>query len=249
MILVNLWPYALWAANCSQNHLPIKDLEQSPLEKFSGVQVRPSIKTHHVFGCPVYSLDCKLQSGTGMLPKWNPRAQIVIKLGPSPRHARNISLVLSPTTGLVSPWFNVHYDDVFEMVRGEDQKSRVLPRWQDLSCLGRKKRRVPREPSSCSAHAPPSEGDTILLQRMHQIAIMSPDLPVFDNDDQDEAPEAPTSDFVPLNNDSPPTDLEGDSAPVDDDPTPVPLCCSTRQKKMSRRAMESLETINVAFTV
>eukprot|EP00957_Ditylum_brightwellii_P097457 7422654-Ditylum_brightwellii.AAC.1 len=61
---------------------------------------------------------------------------------------------------------------------------------------------------------------------------MSPDLPSFKNYDQDEAAEAPTSDFAPLDDDSPPTDLEGDNTPVDDNPTLVPLCRSIRQRKM-----------------
>eukprot|EP00957_Ditylum_brightwellii_P205762 15345260-Ditylum_brightwellii.AAC.1 len=98
MVVIHLWPYALRSANGTRNHIPSDDAGRSPLERFIGVKVQPNLKTHHVFGCPVYALDRSLQSGTGMLPKWNPRAQLGMNLGPSPRHARNVSLVLSPTT-------------------------------------------------------------------------------------------------------------------------------------------------------
>ena len=47
-ININLWPYATRAASDTHNSLP--------LEIFSGVNVRPSVRHHH-FGCPVYVLD------------------------------------------------------------------------------------------------------------------------------------------------------------------------------------------------
>eukprot|EP00957_Ditylum_brightwellii_P173061 13175707-Ditylum_brightwellii.AAC.2 len=80
------------------------------------------------------------------------------------------------------------------------------------------------------------------------MALMSPDLPAFKNNGQDKAAREPTSDFVPLDDVSPPIHLEGNNASMDDNPTPVPLYCSTRQRKMSRRAMESLDIIDVDFT-
>ena len=39
-------------------------------------------------------------------------------MGKSPRHARNIALVLNPRTGIVSPQFHIKYEDTFETVRG-----------------------------------------------------------------------------------------------------------------------------------
>eukprot|EP00957_Ditylum_brightwellii_P085447 6500048-Ditylum_brightwellii.AAC.1 len=84
MILSNLWPYPLQAACATRNHIPVSEDGQSPLEKFSGVQVQHSLKTNHVFGCPVYMLNCSLQTGADKIPIWNPRAQRGINLGPSP---------------------------------------------------------------------------------------------------------------------------------------------------------------------
>jgi hypothetical protein len=54
---------------------------------------------------------------------------------PSPRYARNVSLVLSLDTGLVSPQFHVQHDDLFETVSPKAGNPAVLSHWQKLSCL------------------------------------------------------------------------------------------------------------------
>jgi Reverse transcriptase (RNA-dependent DNA polymerase) len=46
------------------------------------------------------------------------RAYVGIYLGKSPRHARNVGLVLNPATGMVSPQYHLRYDDTFETIRG-----------------------------------------------------------------------------------------------------------------------------------
>jgi hypothetical protein len=58
-----------------------------------------------------------MQSGK-KIPKWMPRARVGIYVGKSLRHARSVSLVLNPRTGLVSPQYHCKYDDTFETVRG-----------------------------------------------------------------------------------------------------------------------------------
>eukprot|EP00957_Ditylum_brightwellii_P169335 12888710-Ditylum_brightwellii.AAC.1 len=77
------------------------------MENFTGVPVTHGAQVNHMFGCPMYALDTRLQTGSGSIPKWNPSARLGIYLGPSPRHARNVSLVLSMETGLVSPQFHM----------------------------------------------------------------------------------------------------------------------------------------------
>jgi hypothetical protein len=67
----------------------------------------------HTFGCPVFALQNALAAGHS-IPRWNPRSRIGLNLGPSPLHARNVHLVLSLTTGLVSPQFYCCFDDFFE---------------------------------------------------------------------------------------------------------------------------------------
>jgi hypothetical protein len=111
-IEINLWPYALRLANHLRNSLPDRDDATSPIERFSRVQVAPHLRENHPFGCPVYALNNRLQSGN-RIPKWDSRARLGVYFGPSPRHASSVSLVLRLETGLVSPQFHVRNDDFF----------------------------------------------------------------------------------------------------------------------------------------
>jgi hypothetical protein len=45
--------------------------------------------------------------------KWDPRARIGIYIGPSPKHARSVHLILNPSTGLTSPQYHVRFDNLF----------------------------------------------------------------------------------------------------------------------------------------
>ena len=112
MILICLWPYAMHHANDVANATPRKGENQSPLERFSGVNVTPKLHHFHAFGCPTYVLDNALQSGQGS-PNWKQRSRLGVYLGPSPSHARSVALVLNPRTSHVSPQFHVKFDDFF----------------------------------------------------------------------------------------------------------------------------------------
>ena len=100
-VTIHLWPYALRYAAHIFNNTPFND-GISPMENFSSTNVSASMKHFHTFGYPVYALDERLQSNKP-IASWNKRARLGINLGPSPRHARNASLVLNLATGLVSP--------------------------------------------------------------------------------------------------------------------------------------------------
>ena len=52
----------------------------------------------------------------GGLLKWEPRFRIGIYIGQSPDHAGNATLALNPTTKLVSPQYDVVFDDRFSTV-------------------------------------------------------------------------------------------------------------------------------------
>jgi hypothetical protein len=67
------------------------------------------------FGCPMYILNSKLQSGQ-KIPKWEARPRLAIYIGPSLYHARSIGLGLNLTTGLVSPAYHAKYDDTFATI-------------------------------------------------------------------------------------------------------------------------------------
>jgi hypothetical protein len=61
-------------------------------------------------------LDHRLQSGGGKIPKWESRARMGIYVRRSPSHAANVSLILNPRTGQISPQFHVIYNDDFTTV-------------------------------------------------------------------------------------------------------------------------------------
>lgn len=130
---VRLWPYALRHANNALNNTPFPKEERTPIEKFSGTEVLPNLQHHHPFGCPAYALDGAIQSGK-KAPKWTPRARLAIYLGHSVQHAKSVGLLLSLTTGLVSPQFHIKFDDTFEtLLQGA---GRVVSSWQDLAGFG-----------------------------------------------------------------------------------------------------------------
>jgi hypothetical protein len=58
------------------NNLPRKDTFLAPIELFTGQSLPDYDHLHrsHVWGCPVYVLDPKLQDGH-KLPKWQPRSR------------------------------------------------------------------------------------------------------------------------------------------------------------------------------
>ena len=82
----------------------------------------------------MFALTRQAQQGTAK--KWDPRSRVGIYLGPSPRHAGNISLILNPLTGLISPQFHVAHDDFFETLRNDRYIVRTKSMWQDLSGIG-----------------------------------------------------------------------------------------------------------------
>jgi hypothetical protein len=60
---IHLWPYALRFANDIHNATPAKTTEESPVETFSGIKVRPSVLHFHSPFCPAYVLHSGLQGG------------------------------------------------------------------------------------------------------------------------------------------------------------------------------------------
>jgi hypothetical protein len=114
-VTTNLWTYTLRNTQHMRNYLPDSKDGTCASERFSGVEVAPNLKSNHTFSCPVYALNSKLASRK-TIPKWNSRARVGLYIGPPPRHAIKVSLVLSLDTGQVSPQFHVQHDDFFETV-------------------------------------------------------------------------------------------------------------------------------------
>jgi hypothetical protein len=175
-VTTHLWPYALHHAAAIHNSLPRKD-GRSAIELFSNVDVAPNLKAFHTFGCPVYALDNRLQVNQPV-SSWLPRARLGLNLGQSPRHARNVSLVLNLNTGLVSPQFHIKHDEFFETI------SRHLPTppalWIRLVGLKRPLSSIPnlRSSTAPTVQAPstsPGVLQPLIAQRENQLTPVSPD--------------------------------------------------------------------------
>jgi hypothetical protein len=86
-----------------------------PADFFSGYTVpRHRLLDLHVWGCPVYVLDPKLQQGQ-KLPRWQPRSRQGIFMGLTTQHASNNPLVLNCKTGSITTQFHVVFDDLFRL--------------------------------------------------------------------------------------------------------------------------------------
>jgi Reverse transcriptase (RNA-dependent DNA polymerase)/GAG-pre-integrase domain len=124
-----LWPYAVRCANEALVSTPFPGNKLTPLEMFANTKIAPRLLDQHPFGCPAYALDGRLQSGK-QINKWAMRSRLAVYLGTSTQHSQSVGLVLSLSTGLVSPQFHVIYDNHFETVRNDKAQSKSL--WQSL---------------------------------------------------------------------------------------------------------------------
>ena len=131
MISTILWPFALKESSRRHNLFRINEHGQTPASSFSRTDPEFDFNQEHTWGCPVYVLDRKLQSGRSGPPKWDPRARLGVYVGHSPVHSGNVALVLNPTTGHCSPQFHVVFDDEFTTVPFM-REGTVPPNWRQL---------------------------------------------------------------------------------------------------------------------
>jgi hypothetical protein len=136
-ISAHLWPYTITNVPICQNNMRQKGENETQLKRFTGSKIAPNLKNQHYIGIPVYVLDNSLQAGK-KVQKWMPRATVGIYLGRSPRHGRNIALVLNPRTGLVSAQFHVQLDDLFKTVLGTKDEQHSL--WKQKCGFAKDKR-------------------------------------------------------------------------------------------------------------
>lgn len=61
----------------------------------SGVKIKVELCNEHPLFCSVCTLNYNLQSGPGMIPKWNPQSNAGMYHGHSPEHASTVTLVLN----------------------------------------------------------------------------------------------------------------------------------------------------------
>jgi hypothetical protein len=103
-------------ANDAMNASPNAKLmaNPTPFATFSNSNETSNYKHWNHFGCPDYTLAKQLQGGNNIFHKWKERVRVGVYLGRSPQHAKNVALVLSLKTGLVSPQLHVKLDFPFK---------------------------------------------------------------------------------------------------------------------------------------
>jgi hypothetical protein len=126
------WPFVVKCYKDRINNLVHQADGCTPFEALAGLDpTSVNASNFHTFGCPCYVLDHRLQLGSGKIPKWEPCARMGIYVGHSPSHAGNVSLILNPKTGHISPQFHAVYNDDFTMVPCLCNAI-VPPRWAEL---------------------------------------------------------------------------------------------------------------------
>ena len=98
----------------------------SPLEMLTNERSDHSdLLRTHVWGCPTFVLDPKLQSGK-KIPKWNKRSPLGQFLGFSEEHSSLVANVRHLKTGHISPQYHCVFDDKFETVFSTGENDGVI---------------------------------------------------------------------------------------------------------------------------
>ena len=122
---VALWPFAVKHAAWIHNRLPNRVTGLTAIEMLTSAKAdHRELMRSHVWGCPVYVLDPKLQSGQ-KIPKWNKRSRLGQFLGFLEEHSSLIANVRHLRTGHVSPQYHCAYDDLFQTVFDAEEGNEV----------------------------------------------------------------------------------------------------------------------------
>lgn len=131
----DLWPFAVDYSVYLWNYLPARHTSLSPkvilTDNLSANHNH--LQRSHVFGCPVFVLDPRLQDGKS-IPKLTMRSQWGIYLGVSPYHRSTVHLVLNPATGSITPQYHIVFDDTLSTVFSNGQFDES--KWTDLLSTG-----------------------------------------------------------------------------------------------------------------
>ena len=111
-----LWEFAVKHAAWLHNRIPSRTTGLTPLELLSKTKAdHKDLLRSHVWGCPVFVLDPKLQDGK-KIPKWSRQSRLGQFVGFSDEHSSLVANVRHLTTGFVSPQYHVVFDDLFQTV-------------------------------------------------------------------------------------------------------------------------------------
>ena len=118
-ITAELWPMAMDHAAWIYNQITKPDTGLSPLQHWTQStfdDVGTTLGNLHVWGCPTYVLEPRLQKPRVKIPKWAPRSCQGHFMEFSWFHFVLVNLILNPHTRTISPQFHVVYDDLFSTV-------------------------------------------------------------------------------------------------------------------------------------
>jgi hypothetical protein len=126
----SVWPQAVAYAAHIYNNTPKDGVCPAYIFTVSAVP-RHHLMDLHVWGCPLYVLDPKIQQGK-KLPRWEPRSKRGMFLGLSQQHAREVPLVLNLGTGSITTQFHVVFDDLFTTVPSIERDTAPPDHWEEL---------------------------------------------------------------------------------------------------------------------
>ena len=113
---LSLWSFAVKHSVWVYNRVPNVKSGLTPLELITRERSDyRELLRYHVWGCPVYVLEAKLQNDQ-KLPKWNRRARLGQFVGFSDEHSSLVANARHLTTNYISPQFHIVFDDLFETV-------------------------------------------------------------------------------------------------------------------------------------
>ena len=115
MTSIELWHMCLLEATRISNATRLNGDGHAPFCIFSKSKALLNIKDEHTFGCPIFFLEPKLEQKQ-KIPKWNPRAKLLIHVGKCPFNAGNVSLVMNCCTCLIYLQFRLIFDDTFSTI-------------------------------------------------------------------------------------------------------------------------------------
>jgi hypothetical protein len=121
-ITADLWPMAMDHAAWLFNRIPSLETGLAPIEVWSRStqRSRALLSDCHVWGCPTFVLEPKLQKGGVKIPKWAPRSRQGVFVGFSKLHSSLIGLILNRTTGSITAQFHLVFDDSFSTVHSDE---------------------------------------------------------------------------------------------------------------------------------
>ena len=107
--------YDVWIYNrIPDMHSRLSDIEIWSRSRFEPVS--ETLSNCHVWVCPAYVLEPKLQKPGMKIPKWDPRIRRGVNTGFRNMYSTQVGLVINLLTGSISPQYNVLFDDMFSTV-------------------------------------------------------------------------------------------------------------------------------------